>query len=259
MTVPHAIGQRCAAWLVLALTAGCGAKTVSLGEWIPDRDAGPTVPDANISAPDALADGENTARAFYLEAESGRLSGGFTIGSDPSASAGAFLAPPNGVTSLDAPGAARALYTFDVADAGVYTIWGRIHSPDASHNTFWFQVDGGRWIIWRLATGDVWYWAPLHENLNYGTALTFDFAKGAHTLAVANSIEGNGLDRFYFTTGRETPPGNTTPCNPPHSIEKDGACIPSCGSQGGNSCIPSECQGRPTLPAHDCSVCCIVR
>jgi hypothetical protein len=141
---------------------------------------------------------------------------------------------------------------------GAYSIWGRIHSPDASHNTFWIQVDGGRWFLWRLATGDVWYWARFHENLNYGAPLSFDLAKGAHELAIANSVSGNRLDRFYFSLTSETPPGNETPCRPPHSIERNGACIPSCGSQGGNSCIPSECQGRPTLPAHDCTVCCIV-
>ena len=256
MTLPGVVHARYAAWLALTMTAGCGARTVALGEWIPERDATTTLPDGSTAVPDASSDANE--RSFYLEAESGRLSGGFTIGSDPSASAGAYLAPPNGMTSLDAPGAARAVYAFDVGDAGVYTIWGRIHSPDASHNTFWIQVDGGAWFVWRLATGDVWYWAPFHENLNYGVSLTFDLARGRHELVIANSIEGNGLDRFYFTTGRGTPPGNDTPCNPPHSIEKSGACIPSCGSQGGNSCIPSECQGRPTLPAHDCNVCCVV-
>jgi hypothetical protein len=231
--------------------ASCGARTTSLGAWSPEDDAGTTLPDAIADAPDAGA-------RFYIEAESGRLSGGFSVRSDPSASAAAFLAPPDGVASTDEPGSARAVYTFDVATAAVFAIWGRIHSPDASHNTFWFRIDAGRWILWRLATGDVWYWARFHENLQYGTPLSFELAKGAHELTIANSVEGNGLDRFYFTTDGDTPPGNDTPCNPPHSIERNGSCIPSCGSQGGSSCIPAECQGRPTLPSHDCTVCCIV-
>jgi hypothetical protein len=243
----------CTAFALMA----CGARTTSLGALIPDEDASTAIPDGSTGPSDAIHDGPLGAR-FYIEAESGRLSGGFTIEADPSASAAAFLAPPEGMTSLDGPGSARAAYGFDVTLPGVYAIWGRIHSPDASHNTFWFRVDGGRWTLWRLATGDVWHWARLHENLNYGAPLSFELASGSHELTIANSIDGNGLDRFYFTTDGDTPPGNVTSCNPPHSIERSGVCLPSCGSQGGNSCIAAECQGRPTLPAHDCTVCCIL-
>jgi len=194
--------------------------------------------------------------SFYLEAESGQLSGGFTIGADPSTSGGRYLQPPVGVTAMTQPGSARALYSVAIPTAATYIIWGRIHSPDAHHNTFWIQVDGGAWYLWRIATGDVWYWNRFHDNINYGTPLTFALNAGPHELLIANADDGVGLDRLYFTPNGDTPPGNNTPCNPPSSIEVGGACQKSCGAQGGNLCGAVPCMGYPTMAAYDCAVCC---
>jgi hypothetical protein len=223
---------RGAAWTSLFTAASCDATSTSLGAWAPETSTG-----------------------FYLEAEGGQLSGGFTVGNDTSASGGACLEPPAGAFA-DEPGAARARYAFDVATGGVYRIWGRIHSPDPRHNTFWFQIDGGKWFIWRITTGEIWYWFQLHEGFNYGTPLDFPFDAGPHELVVANAVDGDRLDRFYFTADGDTPPGNDTPCNPPHSVPLGGSCVPSCGSQGGNGCGAMTCQGRPILPAYDCDICC---
>ena len=238
---------RGAALSSIVLLAGCGATNTSLGAYLPE--ASTALPEAGTGLPEA-------STGFYLEAESGQLSGGFTIGSDVTASAGGCIEPPVGVASADEPGAARARYTFDVATSGVYLIWGRIHSPDVPHNAFWMRLDGGRWFIWHITTGEVWYWVPLHENTRYSNPLPFDLVAGPHELTVANAVDGNRLDRFYFTADGDTPPGNDTPCNPPHSIPVKGSCIPSCGSQGGNQCGAPECQGRTILPAYDCDVCC---
>ena len=229
-------GARATAFLILAAAPACDAGTTSLGAWLPEASTG-----------------------FYLEAETGQLSGGFTIVNDQAASAGASIEPPSGVSPADGPGSARARYTFEIATSGVYLIWARIRSPDVPHNSFWMQVDGDRWFVWRITTGEIWYWVPLHENVNYDTPLTFAFEPGTHELVVANSIEGDALDRFFITADGDTPSGNDTPCRPPHSISIDGGCIPSCGSQGGNECGAMACQGHDLLPAYDCAVCCIVR
>jgi hypothetical protein len=225
---------RSAAFMTSIATAGCDASRTSIGAWIVEASTG-----------------------FYLEAESGQLAGGFTITSDGAASAGACIEPPAGVASNDEPGTARARYAFDVGTPGVYLVWARIHAPDASHNTFWIQLDGGDWFVWRITTGEDWFWAPLHEDTNYGTPLTFDFSAGPHELVVANAAEGDRLDRFYFTADGDMPPGNDTPCHPPHSVRMNGNCIPSCGSQGGNRCGVTTCKGLTILPAYDCDVCCL--
>jgi len=225
---------RAACILALAAAAvGCDAAVTSVGAW----SASPL-------------------RKFYFEAESGELSGGFSIVNDASVSGGRYIAPPAGGWSPDKPGPATARYTFDIASPARYIIWGRIHSPDANHNTFWVQVDGGMPYHWRISTGDAWWWDRLHNETAYFNPLTFDLDAGPHTLVVSNSIDDDGLDRFYVTAEGDTPPGNDTPCNPPHSILVDGGCSRSCGSQGGDTC-GAACSGLPTIPAYDCVVCCV--
>ena len=53
------------------------------------------------------------------------------------------------------------------------------------------------------------------------------------------------------------PPPVTTTCNPPHTIDIGGRCVPSCGAAGGNTCDPGQCAGLNQLEAHDCATCCI--
>ena len=53
------------------------------------------------------------------------------------------------------------------------------------------------------------------------------------------------------------PPGNDTPCTPPHSIQLAGVCQPSCGSEHGTTCGVPQCKGQTPLPAYDCDICCV--
>ncbi len=219
--------------MAVVAAVGCDAGTTSVGAWTPE-----------------------TSTHLYLEAESGELSGGFTIGSDPMASGGHDIVPPS-EAAVDQPGSARARYPIAIGTSATYLIWGRIHSPDAVHNRFWIQVDGGTWYVWRISTGDVWHWNPFHDDKNYGTPLTFNLSAGTHELLIANLIDGVQLDRLYVTADGDTPPGDYTVCDPPHSIQLDGGCSLSCGSQGGNACDLVTCNSLPTLPAYDCDICCI--
>jgi hypothetical protein len=219
-----------------AAIPSCEAQVTSVGAW-----SGPLV-----------------GKGMYIEAEDGQLSGGFTIGNDPTASGGRYIEPPLGTPPPDQQGLANALYPFTIATPGKYIIWGRIRSPDASHNRFWIRVDSATWYMWRISTGDIWYWNRFHDNAYYDMPLIFDLAAGPHELLIANAVDGVGLDRLYFTASGDVPPGNVTPCRPPHSIEVGGMCLPSCGVQGGNQCNDVACRGRPILAAYDCATCCIM-
>jgi hypothetical protein len=227
-------GVRCLLPLGALGLVGCPAIVTSVGSWAPDASTG-----------------------TYLEAEDGELSAGFVVNTDPTASGGRYLEARSGTTSDDAPGMSRATYELAVPAAGTYVIWGRIRSPSTATNRFWVQVDGGPWLKWRITVGDIWFWDRLHDDMNYDTPLAFPLSAGMHQLAIANCVDGVELDRLYYTTGKEMPPGNTTPCSPPNSIELGGACVPSCGSQGGNNCGQAVCSGHTILPSYDCGVCCI--
>lgn len=209
---------------------------MDVGDWSPDADppsAGP-----------------------YIEAENGELSGGITIGDDPLASSERYIAPPAAIASENQPGGARARYLLDVRAAGDYVIWGRIRSPSIAANRFWIQVDGGDWYKWRISVGDIWYWDDFHSDAEYGTPLRFPLSAGNHELLIANCVDGVALDRLYFTASGDEPPGNDTECNPPHSIQIGGVCVPSCGTLRGSACGESACAGHTLLPAYDCAICC---
>jgi hypothetical protein len=236
---------------LLALAA-CEPRVTSLGAWVHAK------PDAAVAHGAESADAAVAHDGQYLEAEQGVLNAGFTPKDDASASGGRCIVPPAAATSEEAPGAARALYRFQVARSASYVIWGRIHSPGVDHNRFWFRVDGSEFRKWRISTGDIWYWDALHEDLKYDTALSFELTKGEHELEFANCVDGVELDRLYVTADGDMPPGNDTACNPPHSIQLGDACEPSCGSHGKTTCIAADCEGRETLPAYDCAVCCKV-
>jgi len=222
---------RFSATLALSFSVACDPVMTSVGAWSPDPNQ-------------------------YIEAETGELSGGFGIGDDGVASNGHYIVPTAAVTSEMEPGVARATYAFSTPSEGEYVIWGRIRAPGALNNRFWFQVDGGTWYKWRISVGDIWFWDDFHDDTTYDPALTFPLLPGNHELVIANCVEGVALDRLYLSATGDEPPGNDTPCNPPHSIELAGECLPSCGSQNGTTCGTVACEGRPVLPAYDCDVCC---
>lgn len=243
-----------AAWI--ACTA-CRDVTTIGAEHLPDANVtGASMPDA--SALDAAGDDAAAEAAIfsgpYIEAEDGTLSE-FVVEESAEASGGRAVLAPN-VFSDAMPGTARARYAFELAEGGDYILWGRVYAPDIHANRFWLQIDGGAWIKWRISTGEVWFWDDVHDDTNYGTPLTFTLAAGVHELVIANAGPRSRLDRLYFTKDGDEPPGNDTPCRPPHTVELGGECVPSCGLLMGTACGPVDCMGLPPLPAYDCDVCC---
>lgn len=273
------------ALLALACTSsGCDSTVTSVGAWQPvvQQPAGGQAGSAGSvglagsgavagaggsagTAEQGGAGGEPDAPGLYLEAEDGELSGGFSIVADVAASNGQYIQPPTGPASDEQPVAEtpRSRYTFELANAGDYVIWGRIYSPDVSSNRFWFQVDGGPWTRWRITVGEIWFWDDFHPDTNYNDTLHFALAAGSHELVIAKAASTARLDRLYITSEGDEPPGNDTPCRPPHTIDRGGGdCFPSCGSQAPlgmhTSCLASMCAGKPSLESYDCNVCCVV-
>lgn len=236
--------------LLAIVLPACAATDVSVGALARDagRDAAPPEPDA--------APPEPAAQFPYIEAEQGALSGGFQTARDDTASQGAYLLAPDDVEHDDAPGPARAVYRIAIPRDGEYRIWGRIRAPDATRNRFWFQLDDAPFRKWRISVGDIWYWDDFHDDRDYGNALLFPLTAGEHTLTLASCAYGVALDRLYVTADGDVPPGNDTPCAPPHSIEVAGVCLPSCGAQRGRMCGAANCAGFPLIDAYDCDVCC---
>lgn len=226
------------------LALACGRFETSVGaEFARDSAAGP-----DVQGPVSV----------YMEAESGKLSG-FTIEMDPAASGGEYILPPAGSQSLLVPGGASAEYTFALGSSGTYLLWGRIRAPGSENNAFWVTMDDGPSYRWLLSTGVIWFWGPVTSGTDYGNPIQYALGAGSHRLVVRNSVPDVGLDRLYVTVPGDVPPGNDTPCNPPHSIQlADGGCERSCGSYGKNTTCGAPCTGQPALLSYDCAVCCQV-
>jgi hypothetical protein len=195
----------------------------------------------------------------YIDIASATLSGGFSIQMDPSAPGGEYLMPPAGVESLQTPGDASAVYAFNLSCPGEYSLWGRMHGPGAESNSFWLSVDGEPFYQWRLSTGVIWFWKITTKGTAYGAFVKYALDGGSHTLVVRNSASGAALSGLYVGIPGDVPPGNDTPCDPPHSIQlADGGCQLSCGSLGGNTCSVMGCANQVMRPAYDCAACCYV-
>lgn len=261
--------------LSVGSAVGCERTVTSVGAWEPPPPRGGESSGAGAAGSGrgagAGADGDGgqgghsgSLDGLYLEAELGELSGGFTVGADASASSGRYLLAPDAAVADGAESPATARYRFTVADDGVYLIWGRIYSPSIYTNRFHVRVDDGARYLWRITVGDVWYWDDFHDDLEYDRPLRFELTAGTHELLIGNVAAGARLDRLYITASGDEPPGNDTPCRPPHSIEIEGVCHDSCGAQAtteqGTTC---SCDGRPQaelFEAYDCASgsCCFV-
>jgi hypothetical protein len=221
----------------LVLLLACDPRVTTIG--VVSDDAGTLTADASTGV--------------FIEAESGQLSGAFAIGASTEASGGRFIYANAGASSEDAPGPARAQYSFDVSVAGTYEMWGRVHNQTIYKNRFWFQVDGGDWIRWRITTGDIWYWDVFHDDVNYGIPVELELTAGPHQLLLANCVDNAELDRLYFSSDPARPEPKGTACNPPHSVDLHGGCAPSCGSLAG--LCKSSCPVAG-MAVYDCPSCC---
>ncbi len=180
----------------------------------------------------------------------------FTLGEDADASNMQYIESPAGIVADTQAGPARASYEFEIFVPDSYVFWGRFYTPDRDHNRLWVQVDDGAWTKLRVTTGEAWFWYTFHQEGQFATPISYELTEGLHTLNVASDTDGVRIDRFYVTPGSDTPAGNATTCNPPHTIQVGDACQSSCGMLQGNSCDPVMCEGLTPLPAYDCEICC---
>lgn len=77
--------------------------------------------------------------------------------------------------------------------------------------------------------------------------------------------DGTASEPAPLPPGEEIPPIDpeaddpTGGCDPPHSIDVGGVCVPSCGQAGGNTCssgTDGQCDGFALLTSYDCAACC---
>ena len=140
--------------------------------------------------------------AALFEAESGTLTAPFEIASDSAAHGGAYLLD-NDPQGLGGPGAAT--FTFEIATAATYYIWGRTFAPDASRDSFFISIDGGAKLNYDSSAcvhSPSWEWSVVlvAGNCPNTTEQTFAFTAGAHTLELSSREGLSAIDRILVTS-----------------------------------------------------------
>jgi hypothetical protein len=174
-----------------------GGATARLAWLIPGSSAFMTVPINRLYAGSATP----STTKLWLEAELGSLSSPMQNLTDTTASNGRYIAVSSGRNSINAPPTnGIATYTFNATTAGTYKVWGRTIAPSGNDDSFWVQVDNGKWYKWnRIPVSTAWRWDDVHNDDAGGTPVTWNLAIGQHTLKVAYREDGTRLDRILIT------------------------------------------------------------
>jgi hypothetical protein len=101
----------------------------------------------------------------------------------------------------------KAAWTFNVATAGVYVVWARVKSPDATRDSFYVKMDSGVEDVYDTAEGTWgpnWQWTRVNGRNGTGIPLTlnprtFSLSAGSHTLTFRGREVGTKIDRVIVT------------------------------------------------------------
>lgn len=164
--------------------------------------------------------------AIYLEAEKGSLRAPMETGVTDAGRG--FIWVPTGQGSISDPleNGGTASYTFTVATAGDYMLWGRQHSPSTGHNSFFVSVDSRPFLTWNTALTNLWLWDQLRDGYS-GSGVKLHLGVGKHTLRIKQREDGTRLDQILITS---------MPAPFPSTVY----CLPSAGIPGGWSITNSD-------------------
>ena len=148
----------------------------------------------------------------WLEAECGTVGSNWYILSDADASNGKYIRIRPGNNSLNSPSASsddHITYTFNIKEAGIYTLWGRTSVPTADDDSFWVLMDGGNWTKWNNITGcSSWQWDYFFKEKAAYEIVIYELDTGNHSLTIAYREDGAALDKLYLTNLGITPSGH---------------------------------------------------
>jgi hypothetical protein len=111
-------------------------------------------------------------------------------------------------TPDDAPGRGAAVWTFEVAEAGEYTVWGRVRvAGDVAprSDSFFVELDDNARIDWHIPARRDWTWGKVGAGVPSRPA-RWRLAPGSHTLRILTREPGAQLERIVITADAEANP-----------------------------------------------------
>jgi len=148
------------------------------------------------------------------EAETGALSGNFTLGNDSAASGGQYIHTTVGSGDFWNGANARhsASYCFNVPTAGTYRIDGKVYGADTLSDSFYVQVDGSPtsgylWDVLRNTS----YAVDSVNNRNLADPVLVTLSSGQHTVTVFARESGTRLDTIQLVATTPVPQSRAIP------------------------------------------------
>jgi RHS repeat-associated protein len=143
-----------------------------------------------------------TPADIYIEAESGVLTAPFAAVNDSTASNGQYIVETTLSANCAAGTTTFATYSFNIAAAGVYRVWGRTIAPNSGADSFCVQIDSGTLATWTVPQSASWTWNKVLDTT------TFSLSAGTHTLKIGYREANTKLDKLIITSNMSfTPSG----------------------------------------------------
>lgn len=138
----------------------------------------------------------------WLEAQEAVLDSPMLVGEIGSATGNHYAWVPDAPTSTREPPQGGASFSFSIAEAGTFSLWGRFYGERAG--SFWIRVDEGDWLAWDgVVAKSFWSWdlAKWKKEPH-----TFDLEAGEHSLELRHRESGVRVDRLLFTSETDFEP-----------------------------------------------------
>jgi len=169
-------------------------------------------PEMAVLSPPPSPDGN-----IRVEAEAGNLQAPIVIRNDAAASGGKYINYPSGNTQD-----AKAVYTFQISQAGKYLIWTRSLNNSDRPVSWDMKVDNETFIydVFKGQVINTWTWDKMSDrgnDITYGSnpqfnPRFFDFTAGTHTIEFRVRYAETWLDKFIITKDFDfTPVGTEDP------------------------------------------------
>jgi len=166
-------------------------------------------PDQEDTNGDRRGDACEASRLEYhwLEAEyADTLTNPLVADTDDNASKGGFIYAPNGTgNEYTLGGSTIATYTVNIAQEGVYILWGRVQAHDRKDNSFFVQIDDNLDNLWEVETGNYWLWDKVNAR-DIFDPVGFNLKSGIHTIKIKLREDGTKLDKILLTNNLDFVP-----------------------------------------------------
>ena len=158
---------------------------------------------------------ENNDNVFlWIEAEAGNIIDPMRVLDTEQASGGQYIEVRGGNNNIEnAPNDGLAFYKFNLDNAGIYKVWGRVGIDMADEDAFWVKMDDSNWVRWKgIEVGCKWHWDEVFDNQNNNNqVMTYNLAAGSHELVLTYGMDQTRLDKWLITNDLDYIPTDAGP------------------------------------------------